>query len=211
MEKLTGTKKIFNIPNFIAFPTEIPSGAINQSDHIRLIFLGRIEEKKGVEILFEALTGVNIPYRLTIAGDGDAGYINNLKTLAEERDIARNIDWIGFQGDEKFDTLRQHDLFVLPSYDENFGNAVIESLAMGTGVLISNNVGLATYIEQKKLGWVCNQDALSFRENIISIAEQRGDLLRIRKEAPGIIRNDFSEGALVKKYIEMYKEVIANG
>jgi len=211
MEKLTGTKKIFNIPNFIAFPAGIPVEGITQSDHLRLIFLSRIEEKKGLEILFEALSDIHIPYRLTIAGDGDTAYINNLKKFAEELGLTNNIDWIGFKNDNKFDILQQHDLFVLPSYDENFGNAVIESLSTGTAVLISNNVGLATYIEQKKFGWVCNQDALSFREKITSIAEQQDELLRIRKEAPGIIRNDFSERALVKKYIEMYKEVIANG
>jgi glycosyltransferase involved in cell wall biosynthesis len=211
MEKLTGSKKIFNIPNFISFPAKVPVEAVRESDHFRLIFLSRIEEKKGLEILFEAMAGLGIPYRLTIAGDGDGGYVNDLKKLSEERAIAQHIDWIGFQGDEKFDILKKHDLFVLPSYDENFGNAVIESLSMGTAVLISDKVGLAGYVEQNELGWICLHDAVSFREKITSIAEQPDALSRIRKRAPCIIRNDFSEDTLVKKYIEMYQEVIANG
>ena len=211
MEKLVVSKKIYNIPNFIVFPNKIPGRTSERGDCLKLIFLSRIEEKKGLEILFEALAGIDIPYRLSIAGDGDPGYISNLKEKSVKLGVTERVDWIGFQNDRKFDILQQHDLFVLPSYDENFGNAVIESLSMGTAVLISNNVGLAGYVEQYNLGWVCSQDAVSFREKIISISEQPAELLRIRKQAPGIIRNDFSEEALVKKYIDMYKEVIANG
>lgn len=211
MEKLIGPKKIFNIPNFIAFPAEVSFDVTKPKDNLRLIFLSRIEEKKGLEILFEALAETSIAYRLTVAGDGDTAYINNLKKYAEELDITQNIHWAGFKTGDKFDTLQQHDLFVLPSYDENFGNAVIESLSVGTAVLISNNVGLENYVVQNSLGWACSQDAGSFREMIIAIAEQPGELMRIREMAPGIIRNDFSEEVLVKKYIEMYKEVIANG
>lgn len=211
MERLITPKKIFSIPNFIAFPDDIPGAADRQSNGLKLIFLSRIEEKKGLEILFDALAGIDIPYSLTIAGDGDPGYISNLKEKAAMLGINGSVDWIGFQNANKFVILQQHDLFVLPSYDENFGNAVIESLSMGTAVLISNNVGLADYVEQNNLGWVCPQEAGSFREQIISISEQPGELLRIREQAPGTIRNDFSDAVLVKKYIEMYKQVIANG
>lgn len=208
MEALIHPQKIFNIPNFIALPKEISSATAIPAKQLRLIFFSRIEEKKGLEILFDALTEINIPYVLTIAGDGDAGYVNRLKTLAEEKGIAPHLNWIGFQGDNKFDVLQQHDLMVLPSYDENFGNVVIESLSVGTAVLVSKNVGLFNYVEEKQLGWACANDAASFRKMLESINNDRDSLTQIRQQAPAVIRKDFDEENLRKKYLDMYQQII---
>jgi hypothetical protein len=61
------------------------------------------------------------------------------------------------------------------------------------------------------LGWVCDQQASSLREQIIIISKNRRELFRIREKAPDVIRRDFDEVALTEKYVEMYKEIIANG
>jgi len=211
MEKLVGSKKIFNIPNFVDIPAGVPIRADGEAGYLRLLFLSRIDEKKGLEILFHALKDINMSYRLTIAGDGDSEYINSLKLLAENNGIAPYVDWIGFQQERKFDVLREHDLLVLPSYDENFGNVVIESLAMGTAVLVSRNVGLADYVEQNRLGWVCEQNPSSLDLGLHTAFGDSDTRTKIREQAPAIIRSDFNEAALTDRYIGMYKEIIANG
>ncbi len=176
---------------------------------LRLLFFSRIEEKKGLDILFNALPKVSIPFKLTVAGDGDKYYIEHLKTIAAANAIEDKITWAGFYNEDKFDLLLEHDLFVLPSYDENFGNTVIESLSAGTPVLISEQVGLADYVEKNDLGWICqtNPDSIGERINEIFLNHQH-DLQRIRKDAPGIIYNDFNEDNLVKRYISMYENLI---
>lgn len=204
-------KKIFTIPNFIALPDDVPPRADERSAILKLLFFSRIEKKKGLEILFDALAGISIPYQLTIAGDGETGYKDKLISLAVKNGLTEHLSWIGFQQDHKFDILQQHDLLVLPSYDENFGNVVIESLSVGTAVLISNNVGLEDYVRQNNFGWVCSQDAASFSDIISSVSANREGLLRIRQQAPGKIRNDFSGESLVKKYTDMYDQIINNG
>jgi glycosyltransferase involved in cell wall biosynthesis len=211
MENLVGSKGIFNIPNFIALPETIPASAQKNGNILKLIFFSRIEEKKGLEILLDALVSVRTPYKLTIAGDGDPLYVDKLKRIANRNAVSKNVDWIGFQGDNKFELLAQHDLLVLPSYDENFGNVVIESLSVGTAVLISKNVGLADYILENNLGWVCENSALSFNERISNIGEQRDELAKIRQQAPGKIRNDFNEENLRQQYLDMYKQIINHG
>ena len=105
--------------------------------------------------MFNALVDVTVPYHLTIAGDGKVAYVDALKVLAAKNSISEHITWAGFIDSGKFELLQQHDLFVLVSYDENFGNAVIESLSAGTPVLISEEVGLADYVRENKLGWLC--------------------------------------------------------
>lgn len=211
MEALISSKKVFNIPNFIVLPEHIPAEPPKQGDKLRLIFFSRIEEKKGLEILLNALTHVIVPYHLTIAGDGNPAYVNSLKTLADKNELTGHISWIGFQKNNKFSMLQKHDLMVLPSYDENFGNVVIESLSIGTAVLLSKFVGLADYVQKNDLGWIADHNETAFGNAINNIYEQSGQLSGIRQKAPAKIREDFNEHNLAQKYLDMYNQIIANG
>jgi glycosyltransferase involved in cell wall biosynthesis len=197
------------LPNFIQLPTIKAITVGPSSTYLKMIFFSRIEEKKGLNILLNALTLVSVPYHLTIAGSGNADYIDSLKMIAANNHIEDKISWIGFHDENKTELLQQFDLFVLPSYDENFGNAVIESLGAGTPVLISDQVGLADYVTKNELGWICRTNEAAIANAINEIAEKhRVELIRIREEAPGIIYNDFNEDSLVKKYINMYDKLI---
>jgi glycosyltransferase involved in cell wall biosynthesis len=152
---------------------------------------------------------VQIPYFLTIAGSGDENYIKYLQNIAEDNKVADKINWAGFYSDDKFELLRANDLFVLPSHDENFGNTVIESLSTGTAVLISRNVGLADYVQQEKMGWLCNTTPQSISDCINDIgAAHKNKLLEIRRNAPAVIYNDFYPENLVGPYISLYRQII---
>jgi len=201
-------KGIFNIPNFIRLDAvEFPRVQLTDGV-LKLLFFSRIEEKKGLDILLSALRHVTIPFKLTVAGSGDSGYTNRLKKMAVEYDIDNRITWIGFQTGGKFEVLAGHDVMVLPSYDENFGNVVIESLSVGTAVLISKQVGLADYVAEKQLGWVCELNERPFAEAINNIYSLKTKLNTIRDQAPSIIQDDFDTRKIVGRYIGMYHEVL---
>ena len=209
--QLVAPVSITTIANFVKLPTNFQATNNAPDDTIRLLFFSRIEEKKGLDILFKALTNVTAPYHLTIAGAGDETYISFLKQLAADNNIAQFITWAGFYNENKFELLSEHDLFVLPSHDENFANTVIESLSVGTAVLISENVGLYDYVEQNKLGWVCGMDPAAVTTFINNIAIHcREELIRIRQHAPGIIYNDFKAEKLVEKYLAMYNQILSS-
>ena len=209
MVKLIQPKSISVLPNLVKLPAYSLSVEKEPEPLLKLIFLSRIEEKKGLDILLNALLLVNISYSLTIAGNGDEGYINYLKEIAANNHIADKINWVAFRDEDKFDLMREHDLFVLPSHDENFGNVVIESLSVGTAVLISQNVGLADYILKNNMGWICETNAESVGMSINTIGgNHKTDLSRIRKQAPQIIYKDFDPDNLVQAYITMYNDLI---
>ena len=211
IEGLIHPKSITILPNFVKLPPYQPRQGNAPSHYLKLLFFSRIEEKKGLDILLSALANVTVPYYLTVAGSGDINYVRYLKTIAANKYIDDKINWAGFQNENKFDLLYHHDLFVLPSHDENFGNVVIECLSTGTPVLISNKVGLADYVQEKKLGWICQTTASSVSNLINDIGKNgRDELKRIREIAPGIIYNDFDEQNLVKRYIDMYDQLIMN-
>ncbi|MFI5140389.1 MAG: XrtY-associated glycosyltransferase XYAG1 [Sphingobacteriales bacterium] len=202
-------KSISITPNFVKLPGQREYPEPKPSDVFKLLFFSRIEEKKGLDLLLNALPMVSVPFRLTIAGDGDENYIGYLKTIAVNNHIDNKINWVGFYNENKFDLLHDHDLFVLPSYDENFGNVVIESLSVGTAVLISEQVGLAGYVAENNFGWICHTEPASISDAINKIAkENKPELMRIRQNAPGKIYQDFNEDKLVKKYIDLYKTKI---
>lgn len=209
MLDLVQPKSIYTIPNLVKLSANKASENHKQSTALKLIFLSRIEEKKGLDILLSALQLITFPYHLTIAGNGGDTYISSLKKFASDNRIADNITWAGFQNENKFDLLREHDLFILPSHDENFGNVVIESLSAGTAVLISQQVGLSAYVTKNSLGWLCETNPVSVSTMINDIGiNYRGDIDRIRKQAPQVIYQHFAAGNLVQKYLAMYYQVI---
>lgn len=205
-------KRIKVIPNFISFPEPLKL-ALTQKKHVlKLLFLSRIEAKKGLEILLEGLAGISVPYQLTIAGTGEPEYIDFLQKIVAKRSMLAFVNWIGFQDHEsKFRVLQEHDLLVLPSFNENFGNVVIESLAVGTAVLISNQVGLAEYVNQNNLGWSFDNQPEKLRQQLVEINSKRDQLHAIRLKAPKQVREDFAEDHLVKQYVHLYQEVVEHG
>jgi glycosyltransferase involved in cell wall biosynthesis len=196
------------IPNFVKLGDDGITERPVDHDQLRLLFFSRIEEKKGLDILLDALSMVAVPFHLTIAGDGDKAYIDQLKASVPT-ELTSHITWAGFYNDDKFDLLHRHDLLVLPSHDENFGNVVIESLSLGTAVLISENVGLAGYVEHNKFGWVCQTTVNSVSAAINNIGcNLRNELDRISEAAPTVVRDDFTGYKLTQQYIYYYQQII---
>ncbi|MEZ2334128.1 XrtY-associated glycosyltransferase XYAG1 [Mucilaginibacter sp. RCC_168] len=211
MLSLVHPKSIFNIANLVKLPSLNHMADGKRGAIFKLIFLSRIEEKKGLDILLNALPDLTFPFTLTIAGDGDSNYVNGLKELVKNKGQEQSVNWIGFQNEHKFDLLKEHDLLVLPSFDENFGNVVIESLSQGTAVLLSEFVGLSAYVVQKSLGWQCAPDSRSLASQLNLISGQQAELARIRTIAPSVIEAGFDKSNLINQYMNMYTNIISHG
>ncbi len=195
------------IPNFVELRQawSVKRKAFNHS-RFELLYFSRIEEKKGLEFLIEACSSLSIPFHLTICGSGNSEYVNLLKNSVQQSPIAQYVTWLGnIPSEKKFDRLASYDLMVLPSFDENFANVVIESLAVGTPVLLSRNVGLADYVEHKHLGWVTKQDASEIAKQLTTIyMDEWDDLIEKSERAPRIIQRDYDEDNLRKQYLKFY-------
>ncbi|MGN7986683.1 XrtY-associated glycosyltransferase XYAG1 [Pedobacter sp. 22226] len=206
--KIIEPKSITVIPNLVSFPLTASGLQALTDDPFRLLFLSRIEEKKGLELLFEALASIKIPWRLTIGGSGNAKYIESLKLKAENLKLSDRINWLGLVNKEdKFNLMADHDLTVLTSYNENFANVVIESLSVGTPVLISGHVGLADYVADKELGWITSLNINEIKTELVSSYRDTVKRKKIRIVAPRIIKDDFNDITLANKYIELYYRI----
>ncbi|WP_443938101.1 XrtY-associated glycosyltransferase XYAG1 [Pedobacter sp. MW01-1-1] len=212
IQEIIQGKSITVIPNLVKQNEEALNPKILEKEApLKLIFLSRIEEKKGLEILFQALSTLSIPFTLSIGGSGKKEYVEALKKQAKNLNIAGKISWLGQVSDDlKFNVLQQHDVLVLSSYNENFANVVIESLSVGTAVLISKHVGLAEYISQHNLGWVTYLTPSSIQQALVDAAHNRHKLQEIQKQAPQLVYQDFNDHTLISHYMDLYAKVTSD-
>lgn len=134
------------------------------------LFLGRIHEKKGCDLLVDAFAGVaaSAPdMDLVMAGPDQMGMQATLAQRAADCGVADRIHWTGMiHGDVKWGALRSCDAFALPSHQENFGISVVEALAVGRPVLISNQVNIWPEIEAQQVGLV-GEDSASGTDRLL--------------------------------------------
>lgn len=180
-----------------------------KNDVFTIGFLSRVDPKKGLDILLHALAKVPFPYKLQIAGAGDEAYVEKLRQIIRDNDMEDSVEWVGWKsGEEKFTFLADVDLFALTSHNENFAVVVIESLSVGTPVLVSEHVGLCRYVKERDLGWVTGIGSVEEVKKQLMVAyESRSTRERIRKDAALVIQEDFNELKLAKDYVDMYKNV----
>lgn len=123
-----------------------------------VLFLGRIHEKKGCDVLINAFARVassSSALSLVMAGPDEHGWTKDLKILAQTLGVSERITWPGMlQGDLKWGALYASDVFILPSHQENFGIAVAEALSCKLPVIISDKVNIWREIQQEGAGIV---------------------------------------------------------
>jgi len=121
-----------------------------------LLFLARLHEKKGCDLLIEAFARVAAAapeVHLVMAGPDQVGMQAKLQSRAEQLGIAARVHWPGMIGGEvKWGALRTCDALVLPSHQENFGVSVAEALWAGRPVLLSYPVNIWPEIANDGVG-----------------------------------------------------------
>ena len=150
------------IPNGISLPEKNNFVDIRKKYNLNkkqkiILFLGRISEKKGLDLLINSYPLLNRRLKntsLLIIGPDNENYIRELRKIIKRIDssISKNIIF-----DQKVSRsliksyFTQSDLFVLPSHTENFGMAVIESIYYGTPTLVSKNVDIFQELKKHRL------------------------------------------------------------
>ena len=176
-----------------------------------ILFLSRIHVKKGIEFLIEAVAILKNElreYKVKIAGYGDADYIQSLKEKARQEGVDEFIEFVGgVYGEDKWMLLKNADVFVLPTYSENFGIVVAEALACGTPVITTNGTPWEE-LNTEKCGW-CIEVGIMPLVNAIKdfLSKNEQELCTMGQNARQLVENRYSITKIARQFVAFYKSV----
>ena len=178
-----------------------------------ILFLSRVNFKKGLDILTRAFGRIYRMRRdahLVIAGPDTEGYATRVRRWLVEEGA---LDAVSFTdmvlGEGKAALLRRADLFVLPSYTENFGIAVVEAMAAGVPVVISNRVNIWREIAAAEAGWVVKPDAHEVAQAILTVLDNPLLAKAMGEHGWRLARERFSWKAAGDQLVRLYREVVS--
>ena len=178
-----------------------------------ILFMSRIDPKKGLDLLLPALEtlqqqGQKFNFVLAGTNPQDPAYENGIKRYIVNSALGKITTIPGFvRGTAKLALLQDADIFVLPSYYENFGIAVAEAMATKTPVLISDRVHIWESIKAADAGWVvaCSQEELT--ATLRSVLQHPQTWEQKAKNARNLVEEKYSWKAIAKKLIEVYSAI----
>ena len=175
-----------------------------------VLFLSRVDPKKGLDLLLDGFAKIRAARPdavLVVAGNGDEGFIARLREQTQRLGVQRDVIWTGFlEGEEKRAMLAAADVFVLPSYSENFGIAVVEAMASGLPVIVSDQVGIHHEVAQAKAGLVVRCDANEVSEAVVRMLSDCEMRLQISRNA-ALLAKKFSPEVVSEKLIDLYERL----
>lgn len=181
-----------------------------------LLFLSRIHPKKGIELLIEAWSNINLKLKenwvVEIAGNGDPDYIEDLRKLILNKGLKDQIKLIGPQfGHAKLEAYSKADIFVLPTYSENFGIVVAEALASGVPVITTKGAPWKDLV-QKDCGWWIDVGVEPLKVTLEwALKKSPGRLAEMGKNGRDLVQRKYSIEAVSLQMIELYEWILGKG
>lgn len=208
---------IFDLSDYATLPGPDPALArfpqINR-DVPRLLFLSRINYKKGVDRLIRAgaiLRDRGIPCQILIAGTGDEPYTGQMHALRDRLDLGGRVEFLGFvSGVEKVSLYQAATAFVLPTSQENFGFVYFEALACACPVVTTKGTDTWPEIEQSGGGVIADGEPEPFAEAIAGLlGEGAGAIAERGERARQWTLDYFRPARIIAAYEALYERAIA--
>jgi len=179
-------------------------------DDDRLLYVGSLEMRKGLNVLLEALKLVlqsEPKTMLTVIGGGDQ---TPYRQLCEQLQIARNVQFLGFRSAEEI--AKQHlenQLFVLPSANENSPNTLAEAMVSGLPVIATAVGGIPSMVKHGQSGWlVPPHDPTELANAILQLLSDPELRARLGQAARQRARDRHLPERVAAQTVEAYREIL---
>lgn len=201
------------IPNGIDICDVISKNKIDSfKNEINILFLSRIHPKKGLEILIEAISCLSVSnLKITIAGEGEDIYIEQLKNLCIEKEVDHLFDFVGgVYGKKKWKLYAEADFFVLPTYSENFGIVIIEALAAGVPVITTQGTPWEELVANN-CGWWIELSVPNLTKTIQeALALPQKERIKMSENGISLVKRKYQIQAVAQNTFDFYKNIITN-
>lgn len=208
-EKQFQVKKLVVIPNIIAFPGHSSRIQNRTFNKLKMVFLGRISEKKGVWDLLDALEKIrvehNCDFELVVGGDGDVEHFQELIRLKNLNEFVRFIGWAS--AEEKQVLLAESNLFVLPSYNEGLPISILEAMSYELPILSTPVGGIPEVVEQNVNGILITPGNVNeLVEALMTFIESPHLMVEYGKNNIQKVKSHFPD-EVKKELIEIYRTI----
>ncbi|MFB3074931.1 MAG: glycosyltransferase, partial [Candidatus Methylomirabilales bacterium] len=177
-----------------------------------LAFLGRIHPVKGLDVLLRALVRIKaeVPkVMLGIAGPDEDGHTDRLQGLAKDLGVEGHVRWLGtIEEQVKSSFLVDADLFVLPSFSENFGLAAVEAMAVGCPVVLGCGVNIAAQVGAFGAGWVVATEPDALARAIVKMLHDPGTRQAMGKAGRRLVAEWYDGEAVAREMLKGYEECL---
>lgn len=178
-----------------------------------ILFLSRIHWIKGLDILVQAFARLAKERKdlhlLIIGGDKDR-YSKVVKKWIRKYQISEDVTFGGMlTGREKLEAYADSDIFVLPSYSDNFGIVAAEAMASRLPVVISNRVGIYREVERNKAGIVIDANTESLYRAVKLLLENSELRKEIAAKGRKLVEEYYDVEKVADKMIKTFEEILA--
>ncbi|HEV3109593.1 MAG TPA: glycosyltransferase [Candidatus Binataceae bacterium] len=178
-----------------------------------ILFFGRLNFKKGLDILtraFGQLARKREDIVLVIAGPDTEGYGAKVRGWLEDEGVRNRTIFTGMlTGARKNAVLAGATVFVLPSYSENFGIAVVEAMAAGQPVVISRHVNICREVADAEAGLVVDTDPDKVAQAMETLLDDPALAQRMGRNGKSLVRDRFTWNSAGPKLMELYMRVVS--
>ncbi|MFD1294225.1 glycosyltransferase [Lutibacter holmesii] len=185
---------------------------INKEGKIKnLLFLSRVHPKKGIDLLIKAVSKLDNKYlRITIAGNGEEGYINELKKLTKDLSLTDQFNFVGpLYGNKKWELYGKSDVFILPSYSENFGIVIAEALHIGLPVITTTGTPWKE-LQTHHCGWWVDLSVSNLVSTLEEVIELDNELLQeMGENGKELIKMKYTVESVTKAMFSFYNSCIS--
>lgn len=180
------------------------------ADDFILLNVGRLHHKKGLDLLPQVLADLrDLPWQMVFVGGDDDGTKAKLEREFDRFNLLERVRFIDrCEPKQLLSVYAAANLFLLPSYHENFGNVAIEALACGCPILISDRVGLHQEISQSNMGWVLPRVRSQWTEKIGELIQQPNKLNQIATQSNFWVNSFFSANISAQIMSQYYTQKI---
>jgi glycosyltransferase involved in cell wall biosynthesis len=194
------------VPKDLSIHDFDPAGA----HHPYVLFLGRLNWKKGLDRLIPAMKEVQNA-DLLIAGNDEENYQPQLEALSRQCDVVDRVRFLGPVDDaKKWALLASARMLVLPSYSENFGNVVLEAMAAGCPVIITPEVGIASVVKDAGCGVVTAGDPENLGLEMKRLLEDDQRCWDMRNAGQRAVQTKYSWATIGKQILDVYTAILAD-
>jgi phosphatidyl-myo-inositol alpha-mannosyltransferase len=199
-------RKLTIIPNGIDLKKYTFSDGLSSKKHKTILYIGRLEKRKGVKYLLDAFSLVrntDPSFELLIAGDGPER--SKLEAYMMEQGI-KGVHFLGYIDEPtKLRLLHEATIFCSPAlYGESFGIVLLEAMASGCVTVAGNNSGYASVMEGRgQLSLVNPKDTTEFARRLILLGTDNALRSAWRDWAKEAVRK-YDYQIVIDQYIELY-------